>query len=165
MFVWGGAKRERERESVNEFKIPNLNFFSKFVQSFFRQISKIAILRLKKSSLTTKIRDIDLAKIWHWSKDSKLGFRTVDFCTHSELTRQIQEANFRIGSRFSFRLGLSEGPKILRKSDLEQRFFKDLPKFEHRILKTCKSESFIRIWEKIQKVDLNEFFFGKWQKM
>ena len=63
MFVCGGGGEERERESVNEFKIPNLTFFSKFVQSFFRQISKIAILKLKKSSLTTKIRDIDLAKI------------------------------------------------------------------------------------------------------
>ena len=62
MFVWGGGAK-RERESVNEFKIPNLTFFSKFVQSLFRQISKIAILKLKKSSLTTKIRDIDLAKI------------------------------------------------------------------------------------------------------
>ena len=64
----------------------------------------------------------------------------ISDCGYLDSLRANQEYSGRqfngIRLKISFRLGLSEGQKILEKSGLEQKFFKDLPKVEHPILGT-----------------------------
>ena len=64
----------------------------------------------------------------------------ISDCGYLDSLRANQEYSGRqfnrIRLKISFRLGLSEGQKILEKSGLEQKFFTDLPKFEHPILRT-----------------------------